>query len=176
MPYLKKMSISFSDFPLNPHEHAVSLYCNGCVNHCVGCHNSRLKDPKYTDETYPENSSDIIVKQLELYAKRARTNKVVLLGGDPLSPYNFDLTMEIISKSRLEFVIYTGHDKEILELIPPLNNIIAVKCGKFDVTLRQDTIKNNYIIQFASANQELYKFPSMKLLTKNGIYAYNEGK
>lgn len=172
--FLNNMESTFLDYP-NAEDNAVIICLIGCDNHCKGCQNPDLKYYNY-DTNVKVLSDEDFVKELKEYAKRDKTNKVVLSGGDPLSCYNITSVKNILNliNNELDICIYTGHDIEYVKK-HNIKNFKYIKCGYFDIDNKQESKKTGDYIQFATPNQELYD-SEYKLLSKNGRYYFKQGE
>lgn len=146
----------------------------GCDNNCINCHNPKFKDYFINNETiqlfYPQALSEKIGKYMGLY----RTDKIVISGGDPLSKYNIFkvkiLLQNLYANSTNNVCIYTGKDIEYVKKAE-VKGFKFIKCGKYIEELKQESIKTDEYIQFASSNQGLYD-SNYNLLSENGRYYF----
>lgn len=157
------IEVSWVDYPDNE-SLSVNLYMTGCSNNCVGCHNSSLAD-------WHEVSDDVI-GELISQCKKHKTNKIVLLGGDPCYSKNLFITKKILKELSEDYniCVYTGHDVDYVKH----NNISGftfLKCGVYDESKHANPEKTDEFIQFSTTNQELYD-KSYKLLSNNGRYYF----
>lgn len=146
---------------------AIAIIFTGCPHHCIGCHSPNLQK----DEDYFEDINDLI-KRIEIYAKRANTNKLVITGGDCLYLKNLDYTRQIVDKlnKNYDICIYTGYDIDYVKKLN-LNDVKYYKCGKFDYTKRRDSEKTDFHFILASPNQNFYD-GNYNLLSENGILKF----
>lgn len=157
---------TFLEYPDNS-SIATIFYFSGCNRNCKGCQNTDLQE---YDDTMPHIS--IIIKEIEDYCKRLKTNKIVLCGGDPLFIKNIDKTKQILENlgSNFDICIYTGATiQEVKKL--NLKGFKFIKCGMFDENKFIGSEKTDKYLKFATSNQELYD-SNLKLLSKNGIYYF----
>lgn len=171
--FLNNIESTFLDYP-DGESSAVIVCLIGCDNHCKGCQNPDLKNYDYSTNVKTLSDEDF-VNALKDYAKRERTNKIVLSGGDPLSCFNIESVKNVLKiiNNELDVCIYTGHDINYVKE----NNVTGfkyVKCGYFNIDTKQESMKTDDFIQFATPNQELYN-SEYKLLSKNGRYYFNQG-
>ena len=148
------ISTTFQDYPDNK-SLAVILYFSGCTHACKGCHNPEL-------QTYKNDR--ILITDILYHLEKNRSNKLVFSGGDCLYKDNI-LLVKIILKYIIDnnldihTCLYTGYDgykaKEIID-DSNIHGFDFVKCGKYDITQTQDSLKTDDYIQFASKNQVLY--------------------
>ena len=145
-------NITFLDYP-EPYGHAVSVYFTGCSMKCPNCQNPQLQK---RGKVYNQYYYDEFISLLKEVLKRACTNKVVLLGGDPLDVQNRDFTQYLIHKNPdISFCVYTGFDWKIAR--GWTQGARYVKTGGYMEELKQKSEKTGEYMQFASSNQELYK-------------------
>lgn len=157
---------SFIDYPDNSSTCLV-LFTPYCSHNCLGCHTiNNLGNSVITSLEVEELSSLIKERLLSI-----NSNKLCIQGGDPLHEKTIkDIKTLISLLPEVEICIYTGYDiKHVLD-----NNIKVefVKTGKLEIELKQDSIKTEEFIQFASKNQELYR--KEKLVSKNGKYFFKK--
>ena len=162
---------TFLDYP-SPDDSAVILFLPGCSHNCLGCQNPKLQE-LHEEWTYEEEQE--ILQNLQRLCFRCDTNKIVLSGGDPLSPCNRNLTIHICSilGSTHDICIYTGYSHQEVKNMQ-IKGYKYVKCGRFDIQHKQKSYKDDEKMQFASPNQELYLFGNDVSLTKNGVFYFNE--
>ena len=167
--YFVELEETFLDYP-SPEGTAVIFFLSGCIHHCPGCQNPELQRPMEYEESAEELS-----KRITEFAKRCCTNKVVISGGDPLSPNNIEYTKSILNNlgKTFDICIYTGYNYEDVKSFC-LDGYKYIKCGKFDTTQKQRSYKTDEKMQFASPNQELYQFGSDISLTKDGVFYFNK--
>ncbi|MBL0725926.1 MAG: 4Fe-4S cluster-binding domain-containing protein [Alphaproteobacteria bacterium] len=163
-------TFSASDYP-EPDSFAVSVYMMGCENNCAGCFNVKFQDYSNKENTKKMNLKQF-VSELEDFCRRSQTNKVVLLGGDPLFKKNISFVkkfLEIYSE-QFEICIYTGYNIQQVK-----NNQLAgfkfLKTGLFIQSEKQPSFKEDSSMQFASANQKLYD-KNYTLISSNGLYNF----
>ena len=162
-------NITFLDYP-EPSGHAVSVYFTGCSMKCPNCQNPQLQK---RGKVYEQYYYDEFVTLLKEVLKRACTNRVVLLGGDPLDIQNRDFTQYLIhNNSEIRFCVYTGFDWELAK--GWTQGARYVKTGRYIEDLSQVSEKTGEYMQFASSNQELYKHfigdEYMKISTNGRVY------
>jgi len=153
---------------------AVQLFIEGCPHGCCGCHNEGLQGfgSSYTKQTTVSDTAH----ELRVMNRRFLTkNKLVIMGGEPLSPNNRDFTLELLSKKEFDVTLYTGYTQ--LELIKAglwgkLEGLISyLKVGRFDQTRWQASGKTSDYFQLASSNQELYN-SDLELISYKGRYEF----
>ena len=99
----------------------IALYVQGCHFHCKNCFNQVTWDFNGGKEWTP----DIENKFIEL-ANNKYVDRVSILGGEPLTPENYDTVLSLCKKLSKKIWVYTGYtyetlcDKEILRYIDVL--------------------------------------------------------
>ena len=148
---------TFLDYP-SPDDSAVILFLPGCSHNCLGCQNPKLQE-LHEEWTYEEEQE--VLQNLQRLCFRCDTNKIVLSGGDPLSPCNRNLTIhicELLGKNpvyKYDICIYTGYDiEEVKEM--GLSGFEFIKCGKFDAHSMRESKKTDDYIQFVNTTQNLF--------------------
>ena len=165
---LQPITSTWLDYP-DKEDCALVVVMMGCDNACPFCQNPEFKNPAYNTNT-KEYTTDSLIKELEVLAKRNRTNKVVLSGGDPLSCFNIKFTKELLAKTNLKICIYTGHSIDYVKL-HGIKGFEFVKCGVFDKTKFQESQKTDEYMRFASTNQKLFD-SNYCCLSQNGVYLF----
>jgi len=155
------------DYP-SPEGSAIIVYMTGCAHHCEGCHSPELQEVR--EYSLPNN---IIIDNIEEYANRAGTNKIVLLGGDPLHLSNLFLTRSILNKlsPKFDICIFTGYPIEIVKKLQ-LKGAKYYKCGKFDIKQYQVPGKTDEKYILASKNQNFYDENYVQI-SENGVLIFN---
>ena len=151
------------DYP-TPDGNAIAIIMTGCEHHCPGCHSPNLqKEDTYSDT--PEQ----IVEKIKKFATRADTNKLILIGGDPLYTSNLPYTHFIVQKLAQEYDIclYTGYDIDFVKSLN-LGKIKYYKCGKFLKDFSRKSEKTDSCFILASPNQNFYD-ENFNLISNNGI-------
>lgn len=166
---LQPIQTTWLDYPDNE-SLAIIVCMMGCDNGCFMCQNPDFQNANYSNST-KEYTVDGFMKEIEYLCKRNFTDKIVLSGGDPLSPCNIDFTKEFLSKTSLDVCIYTGHSIEYVKE-HFIKGFKFIKCGKFEYNNLRDSFKTDELIQFASPNQCLYN-SEYELISENGIYKFN---
>lgn len=163
-------TFSASDYP-DAGSFAVSVYMMGCSNGCAGCFNPEFQDYDNRENTKVMNVPDFVAA-LRHFCTRSLTNKVVLLGGDPLFEKNVNFVKEFLDHYGHEFdvCVYTGCDVKKAKACG-LKGFRFIKTGRFVYHQRQPSIKSGFLMQFASANQELYD-SDYNLLSQGGVYSF----
>jgi len=159
--------ITFLDYPSN-YGYSLSIYLLGCEHNCNGCQNKDLCKPCIEESGYKETSYEDLNLMIVDELKRNKTNKIVLLGGDPLYKNNLDFTRQFLLnyKDIYDICIYTGYEKDYVKS----NNIEGfkfLKCGKFKKELFIEPNKTDKYIQLSSSNQVWYN-EKFKKISKKG--------
>lgn len=164
---IKSVDETFLDYPDNT-SLSVIVFLPGCEFNCINCQNPELRNPESGNEFSTQEAIALIKGQ----AQRSRTNKIVLSGGDPLSCYNIDNTIEILDNMSKEydFCIYTGFDIDYVKE-NDIKGFKFIKCGNYMEENKTTSYKDDNGIQFASTNQKLYD-ENYNLLSENGYYKF----
>jgi len=169
MNVILPFSMSFLDY-FDNYSHATVVYIMGCNNNCLKCQNKEFQDANYTSSVKVNVSE--FKKYLEYFSDKHRTNKVVLLGGDPLFSKNIEDVKEILLDVKYNFTIYTGYDIEYA-IKNNVKNFEFIKCGKYEEKYKQDSIKNDEFMILASKNQKVYN-KKYELISYNGMINFNK--
>ena len=158
---------TFLDYP-SPEGNAVLVYLTGCEHHCPNCHSpilQKIQDYIDTPEELTEKITD--------YCKRADTNKIVLLGGDPLHPANLELTRYILNKigKTHDICVFTGYDIDYVKE-NKLTGAKYWKCGLFIQEQARKSGKTDTEYTLASPNQNFYD-ENYNQISQNGILNFN---
>ena len=155
------------DYP-SPEGSAIIVYMTGCSHHCEGCHSPELQEIRQYSE-----SPNLIVEKIHNYALRADTNKIVLLGGDPIHPSNLSLTRNILNKlsQNFDICIFTGYPIEIIKRLQ-ITGAKYYKCGTFDIKQYQKPCKTDEKYVLASKNQNFYDENYVQI-SENGVLIFN---
>lgn len=165
------LATTFSDY-FDNESSAVVVYIMGCSHNCYGCQNEEFQDLFYSKGTKLLTVEEVS-NEIQNIAKRNRTNKVCLEGGDPLYSQNLYPVKELLNKlyvAGLEVTIYTGYNIDKVK-DKNITNFKYIKCGKYNKDLKQESKKTDEYIQLASKNQEVYD-SNFKLLSENGIMKF----
>lgn len=159
------------DYPDN-YSYALSIFCIGCDNNCKDCQTPKLRDYDMEDNNIKMFNIEEFEKEVEKFVKKTRSNKICFIGGDFLSIYNIDFTKEFLNRNEIKYdvCIYTGHTINYVKQ-NEVKGFSFVKCNMYDLNKRQESFKNDELIQFASSNQQLYD-NEYNLLSENGIYYF----
>lgn len=164
---------SFLDYP-DSESQAVLVFMMGCIHNCPNCQNKEFQDPHYENGT-KELTSDEIINHIKQTCKRNHTNKIVLVGGDPLYDANIKTTMVIVEKLRNEYdiCIYTGYDINTVIDNPSLRGWKYIIAGPYIMSLAKTPEKTDEYMQLASSNQEIYNDEFVCLTNENGCMYFN---
>ena len=150
----------------------LSVYFTGCQGLCQNCQNKELQDPKFGTEFEIEN----LINRISHESKRLRTNKVTLLGGDPLFPTNIDFVRELLERThkKFDYCIYTGYDVEFV-FTNNIRHFKFLKTGLYNEKMPQQSLKTDYYFQLASKNQKIYD-EDFKQISTDGILYFKKVK
>jgi len=164
----KDFTPTFIDYPDNS-SYAISIYFCGCSHGCSGCHSKELKDFYSGTEVSPDELYELIDRMVDFN----RTNKLVFIGGDPLFNKNVGGVNNFIKKygHKYDICIYTGYDINHVLSLRLNSNFKYIKCGTYDINLKQQSFKDDSKMVFASRNQKLYD-NKFNLLSTDGIYYF----
>lgn len=165
--YTMQLEETFLDYP-DPEANAIIVYFMGCNHHCPGCHSPLLQKEINYSETKEE-----MCQRIKDLAKRADTNKLVFLGGDPLYNKNIELTRYFCTElgKTYNICIFTGYDINYVKALN-LSGVKYYKCGKFDQKIARESKKTDTMYVLASSNQDFYD-SNYKKLSENGILTFN---
>lgn len=158
---------TWQDYP-SPEGNAIIVYMTGCSHHCEGCHSPDLQ--KIRKYSQPDN---VIIDNIREYADRADTNKIVLLGGDPLHLSNLKLTKNILNvlSKNYEICIFTGYPIDHVKALK-ISGAKFYKCGTFDQNQYQEPGKTDEKYTLASKNQNFYDENYVQI-SQNGVLIFN---
>lgn len=119
----------------NAYGFSVSLWVSGCDKKCKGCFNPEAWDYSY-GRPFTEETTDKIIKELN----KPFIDKFVILGGEPLSPRNRNIVLELCRKVKekvkktIEIIIYSGYTREELQLTNEETKYLDILIdGAFDI-------------------------------------------
>ena len=155
------------DYP-SPDGNAVIIYMTGCEHRCPGCHSPLLQKVRPYDE-----DNETMLSRIITYAKRADTNRLIFLGGDPLHPSNIELTTFLVNnlKDDFDICIFTGYNINYVKNLN-IKGVKYWKCGTYDQTQARQSKKTDKEYILASPNQDFYDSEYNKL-SENGILSFN---
>jgi organic radical activating enzyme len=162
--------LSFIDYPTI--DHCISVYFTGCWGTCRNCQNKELINNDY--DIWTKNFTLIeFINTLYHESKRFKTNKVTLVGGDPLYDTNIEFTKQFLKQNtEYDVCLYTGESLDFVKS----NGIKGwkyLKTGFYDESLYIDSIKTDKYFQLSSVNQNLYNEEG-NLLSEKGKWIYKE--
>ena len=166
---LLPMRISFLDYP-DPENCCVLIYFLGCLHECIACSNPNLQNHDNKEGVTLDYKD--FEKRVKISCEKNLTNKVVLSGGDPLFKKNISIVKHFLkrNKKNYDICIYTGNDISYVKK-NKVEGFKFVKCGKYNIRLRQQSMKSDTEMKFASTNQELYN-EKYNLISKEGVYKF----
>lgn len=180
---IASIDLGFSEFPVAD-QWSVNVYVSGCENNCENCHNKHIQDFTYGTVL----SANSLVKSIHSYSIRTHTKSIVLLGGDPLHPYNrpdVEETCKILHQEGYNICVYTGYILDELKNIDVLSKYIRfLKTGRYLENMAQKPGKSFIIkggetvniLTLGSKNQNMYEMINTKLtqISKDGIVRIKE--
>lgn len=94
----------------------VSLWLQGCLHKCKGCHNPETWNK---DRGIEVDEEELTKQVLEAISANGIKRNFSLLGGEPLAPYNVDYSLKIVTLVKekypdIEIYIWTGYIYENL--------------------------------------------------------------
>ncbi len=138
MNYMNLLSASCVDFK----NWSTVLQVSHCTHMCVGCFNKsswkKNAGNLFTEETY---------RELLACASKSFIKNVVIQGGDPLSPLNYQEVITLCRRLRkdlpeINIVLFTGYTYSELQVDllrqPILNTIDVLVDGKFEQSLSKN--------------------------------------
>lgn len=167
MNVILPFSMSFLDY-FDNYSHAIVVYIMGCNNNCLKCQNKDFQDANYNSSV--KVSVNDFKKYLDYFSDKYKTNKVVLLGGDPLFNKNIEEVKEVLLYTVYDFAIYTGYNIEYV-IKNDVKNFKFLKCGKYEESYKQDPMKNDDFMILASKNQKVYD-KNFNLISNNGVLKF----
>ena len=136
---------------------SLSFFVQGCPIRCQGCHNPQTWDQNGGYEF----TQDTLNRVLLALNANGILRKLCIMGGEPLAPYNIELTKLLISKAKetypeISIYLWTGYTLEDLrsvgnhEIKEILDKIDCLIDGPFilderDITLKMRGSKNQRI-------------------------------
>lgn len=164
-------TITFLDYPSNE-DISISIYFMGCSHKCKGCSN-----PQFANEDYSEGTKEFTVEELLNELKKVsikhKTNKISIMGGDPLFNNNLSFIKEFLNLNKsFDICIYTGYDVSYVQK-NKVNGFKYIKCGVYNKSKKVISKKTDEFMQFASTNQKLYD-ENFNLLSLKGKYYFNK--
>lgn len=172
LAYIKlPITSTFIDYPDNE-SNAIIVFFMGCPHECDGCQNPEFK--KYSDDGATKIDVNGLYSLIINGAKKYRTNKVVLSGGDPLASYNIKFVKCLLESSiDLDYCIYTGYEIDRVTEYG-VSGFKFIKTGRFVKSLSRTPEKTNEKMVLASSNQKFYD-ENLLIMTTDGIlYLDNE--
>lgn len=161
------LSLTWTDFP-NSSDCAVIIYFTGCKHSCPGCQNPELQKNIGT-----RFKAEELFNQVTLEAAKAKTNKIVLSGGDAIfQPLpELDCFLRLLWEEGYEICFYTGSD-DINKLVNDFSPYVTYyKCGKYDERNKEKTWgKFPDKMVFVSKNQKLFDRNGRQISVDNVFY------
>ena len=130
----------------------VSLFVQGCLHRCEGCHNRGTWD--YWDGVkFDEEAENKLLKVLDT----PYVGTFSVLGGEPMMEFNRDTVLNVVRKVKVFFpekttMMWTGYElPELLSMGVDLKDFDYIVDGKYE----KDVPSTNRL--YGSGNQKLWK-------------------
>lgn len=169
---LVDITSSWMDYP-DSNSLAVEVFFSGCKFNCPSCQNKELQDPSFGKSISVEE----LLYKIKEEAGKNRTDKVVLVGGDPLNDNNIEGVKELLKMSGSEFYycVYTGYPIEFI-VKNEIKGAEFYKVGVYKQEEHDSSMgKTDNSITFASKNQLLFDKDYNQVSEKN-VYHFVEGE
>lgn len=130
----------------------VDLFVSGCSLDCRGCFNWKAQNPFY-GTPFTEDTINTLLDAL----KSPYIERLSILGGDPLEPYNEPVVEQILKRVRgaygntKKIWLWTGRTYEDIKDKPILNYVDVLIDGKFELDKKE---KHEY---HGSINQRVFR-------------------
>lgn len=168
--YLSTISESFIDYP-DFKNMCVNIFFSGCTHNCNGCQNKNINKPKSGKKI----EIKYLLSQIKTKSIFAMTNKLSILGGEPLQQKNINILLSKLYSLNYDLCLYTGYNyDDALKIIGEhIYKLKFIKTGVFNNEKYQTPKKDesNKLFILASKNQELRKIENKKIIkiSNNGI-------
>lgn len=169
--------------PINGPGIRVSLFVSGCANHCKGCFNKEMQNPKF-GKPFNEDAFEEIIE----YMKNPLVCGLTILGGDPCYTKNVDDVLKFIldfksrmkkenMENKINIWLYTGYDFETImakraakrfETRDIIKNVDVVVDRPFILELKDISLQWR-----GSSNQRIIDVK--KTMEKNDVVLWNDG-
>jgi len=135
----------------------VSLYVQGCRQHCPGCFNSETWD-FHGGKEYTQKEEDAIVRLLN----REHIRGLTVLGGEPLEKENQEAVLHLVKRVKEEcplktIWLYTSFSYEEICDNPIMEYIDVLVDGQFI-----ESLKSPHLYFKGSSNQRTIDVPSSR--------------
>ena len=171
--YVYPFTESFIDYP-DDCSLCLSIYFLGCDHHCVDCSNPKLQNKENLNDTSFRRTFKIgeFVQTIKNECYTSKVDKLTFLGGDCLHPDNINNTKRLLVnlKNHVDICIYTGYEIEYVKE-NEVEGFTFLKTGRYLEEYKQESIKTDEYLQFASSNQQLYD-SDYTLLSQDGRYYF----
>lgn len=135
---------------VNGRKNGMSLYVQGCLFHCQGCHNPETWDFNGGKEW----THEIEDKFIEL-ASRPYIKRISLLGGECLADKNLDGVLNLVNRvcfwmPEKTIWLYTGYTWEQLFAFPTVveqRSVLPMNNGRLDFSNWSDEMKRRQIVK-----------------------------
>lgn len=166
------LDVSYTDYP-DPHASAVVVYIYGCEHNCPECHNHSLQNV-IDDGASIVVDCPTLVNMVREACNKHRTNKVVLMGGDPLAPMNITVVKSFLEAVVNEFdvCVYTGYSAAYVEE-HGVNGFAYIKCGRFEAAHKRAAKKTDRSFTLASPNQDFYD-SRLRRVSRRGVFNFRK--
>ncbi len=167
LPKLKvslPLSLTWTDYP-NSSDCAVIIYFTGCKHNCPGCQNPELQEFNGTEFDAVE-----LFELTRKEAEKAKTNKIVLSGGDAYFQDETSLRgfLYLLYENGFEVCFYTGGDRIRQLKLKFFPYVAYYKCGKYDEQNKEkEWGKFSDRMVFVSKNQKLYNRDGKQISVDN---------
>lgn len=142
----------------------VSLFVQGCPIHCPGCFNQ---------ETWDFNGGKPFTIETEHSVLNSINEHIAglsILGGEPLTPQNYDVLLRFLHAFKLQFSdktiwLWTGYEWRGVKTFSIMDYIDVCVAGHFDITKRDLNLK-----WCGSSNQQVIDVKKTKQAGKVILY------
>lgn len=131
----------------------VSLWVTGCPIKCEGCHNEDIWDEN-KGKDFTEHTLDYL---MDLLSDTRVDKGFSILGGEPLSPINYQEVLHIVKSVRKQFPkkpiwLWTGYNYTTLASLEIMKYLDVVIDGIY-----VDNLKDTLTWWRGSSNQQMYR-------------------
>jgi len=171
IPIDKTFNTSWNDYPSSDVDMSIVIYFKGCSFACEGCHNKQLWAFENADWTFED-----LCKKIDITLEHIRSNKLVIVGGEPFGSDNNILYLQKIldyaNEKNYDVCVYTGY--ELDKIRDKVTGYKFIKCGLYEHNNLKDNQghhTNEFVL--ASKNQKVYNHKH-ELLTKDGVLTFKK--
>lgn len=127
-----------------------TIFTQGCLHHCFGCHNPKSHDP---NGGYLKDTSEIIAE----IAENPLLDGITLSGGEPMLQVEaLKVICKAVKEKNLNIVIYSGYTFEQILDDPNKKSLLELCDMLVDGKFENDK-KSLALLYCGSANQRLIK-------------------